>query len=171
MLKLSVLVVLVAVWGYLSGTLAVAAATAAAAVGRGASAESPLSSSGYTYSPYTLGKLDHYLKKPQQVNGVGDVLVGGRLTTRQVAGVAESGFQSYVSVTNFATDDTVFNNVTGDFPSSSNEQAIFEAYGLSYTVIPVTYSAADAKAFSAIITAAPKPVYVHCYVSYSSFLF
>ena len=118
------------------------------------------SASSYAYSWSTLGRLDHYLKKPSQ-----GILVSGRLTVRQVQGIAESGFKTMISMAEFATDDIVFNNITGDFPSSAREKEIFEAYGLDYVLAPTAYSVSDALALSKILADAAKPVFLHCFVS------
>jgi uncharacterized membrane protein len=114
----------------------------------------------YTYNWNTFGKLDHFIKKPSQ-----DILVGGRLTTRQVAEIAESGFQSFVSMSTFINNDSSFNGVPGDFPSSAVEQGIIESYDLSYTLYQTAYNVTDARKLSEILTAAPKPTFLHCFVS------
>lgn len=119
--------------------------------------------SSYTYSWSTLKGLDHFLKKPSQ-----GILVSGRLTVRQVRGIAESGFKTMVSMAEFATDDASFNNVTGDFPSSAREREIFESYGLDYVLSPTAYDVNDALALSKILANAAKPVFLHCFTGYSA---
>ena len=117
--------------------------------------------STYTYSWFTLGRLNHFVKKPSD-----GILVGGRLTTRQVAEIAEAGFKSFVSTVNFSTSDLSFNGIDGDFPSSVKESEIISGYGLKYSLFPAALTIASVTELSDLLINLPKPVSIHCNVSF-----
>ncbi len=96
---------------------------------------------------------------------------GGRLTTRQVRAIAAAGYQSYLSTAVFATNDTSFDGVIGDFPATADEMALATSLGMQTFAIDASFNAADAMTISDALLKLRKPVYVHCYVGFSASLF
>ena len=62
--------------------------------------------SGYEWA--TLSKQDHFVKKPAE-----GILVGGRLTQRQIVSLSDAGFKSILSIVNFTADEDSYNNING----------------------------------------------------------
>jgi protein tyrosine phosphatase (PTP) superfamily phosphohydrolase (DUF442 family) len=99
------------------------------------------------------------------------IRTGGRLTRREINMIAAAGYQSYLSTAVFPTNDTVFDNVPGDFPATVDEMSLATSLGMQTFAIDASFNAADAMSISDALLKLRKPVYVHCYVGYSASLF
>ncbi len=115
------------------------------------------------YNPSSLTKFNVFVKTPRSKEYIN---TGGRLIERHVAYVAQAGYKGYLSTVEFATNDTVFNGVPGSFPSTQYEMSLAESYGMKATYIVSSLTAESAKQISDIMDSLPKPLFVHCHVSF-----
>lgn len=107
----------------------------------------------------TLNKYNHFAKKV-----AAEILVGGRLTIRQIGSLADAGVKSIISIANFNTNDDSYNSILGDFPSSSNEQTLAQSLGMKADVYPASLTPQDVEIVSLKILQMPKPLFIHCHV-------
>jgi protein tyrosine phosphatase (PTP) superfamily phosphohydrolase (DUF442 family) len=110
--------------------------------------------------PISLTKFDHFVKPPTST-----LHTGGRLTERQIAYIAQSGYSSIFSVVEFSTNDTVYNGVSGSFPSSSYEAELASKYGLGAAYMTTNLTSSSLDLVVNAIDNLKKPVYIHCHVS------
>jgi hypothetical protein len=110
-------------------------------------------------SAVSLTKYDHFVKVPYY-----NIHTGGRLTERQIGYIASVPYSSMLSISEFASNDTVFNGVNGSFPSSAYELDIANSYGLNGMYVQSSFTLSFLTAFVDIVDSLPKPLYVHCYV-------
>lgn len=90
---------------------------------------------------------------------------GGRLIERHLGYLYEAGFNSVLSIVEFTTNDTTYNGVSGNFPSSEYEISIVKSYGMDGKYTASALTAESVKTISDIITQMKKPLYIHCHVS------
>ena len=109
----------------------------------------------------SLTKFNVFVKTPPSTE---TIQTGGRLVSRHVAYLQEAGFQGLLSVVYFPTNDSTYNGVNGDFPSSDYEVQLAATYGIKANYVAANFSVESAKEVSAIIDSLPKPLYVHCHV-------
>lgn len=125
---------------------------------------------------FTLSKLNHFAKLPVSDSPTTRtpqeaIHTGGRLIERHVQYVAEAGYRSYLSIADFPTNDTLFNGVSGLFPSTQYEMSLARAYNLQAEALPSEMTVSSVRAISELISSLPKPLYVHCFVGYTATLF
>ena len=100
------------------------------------------------------------------------VFTGGRLTETQLKLLANAQFATVLSVAMFPDNNSTFNGVVGEFPSSAREAQIVESVGMKMVQLDnIALDAASSVRFNQALLAAKKPVYVHCYVGYQATLF
>ena len=116
---------------------------------------------GGSFNDNSLSKYNVFVKTPQNA---GEIQTGGRLIERHVSYLQEAGFQGLLSVVYFPTNDTVYNGVPGDFPSSDYEMALAANLGVTGKYIVANFSVESAKEISAVMDSLPRPLYVHCHV-------
>jgi hypothetical protein len=121
----------------------------------------------YSFSPNSLSKYNHFVKTPKNNENIQS---GGRLIERHLGYLYEAGFQSVLSISAFSTNDTTYNGVSGNFPSSDYEMSIVSSYGLTGKVSPSSLTVPSVKSISKTIDSMPKPLYVHCHVSFRLYL-
>lgn len=122
----------------------------------------------YTFNSNSLSKFNDFVKVPYPKELV---QTGGRLIERHLGYLYEAGFNSVLSIVVFATNDTVYNDMTGSFPSSDYEMSILASYGLSGRYLPSSLTVESANEISKIIDEMPKPLYLHCHVGASTTTF
>ncbi len=125
------------------------------------------------FSPSSLGKFNDFVKVPRTdsptSNSVDEAInSGGRLITRHLEYLASAGYKSVLSVSEFSTNDTTFNGVSGDFPSSDYEMKLLNSFGLEARTVSASMTERSAKQISQLMDTLPKPLYVHCHVSFFS---
>jgi protein tyrosine phosphatase (PTP) superfamily phosphohydrolase (DUF442 family) len=113
-----------------------------------------------TWNPLALSKYNVFAKTPTE-----EIQIGGRLIERHIGYLAEAGYKSILSIVEFSSNDTFFNGVEGNFPSSAYEMQLAESYGLSAKYVVSSLTVDSAKSISQIISDLPKPLFVHCHVS------
>jgi len=121
-----------------------------------------------TFNPFSLTKYNDFSKVPANNESI---LTGGRLIERHLAYLQQAEFLSLLSVVVFPTNDTVYNDVIGKFPSTDYEMSLATSYGLTSKYIASSLTVDSAKEVSAIIDSLPKPLYIHCHVGYTANLF
>ena len=112
----------------------------------------------------TLIKYDHFAKTPADTANT--ILTGGRLIERHLGYLSEANYLSILSVVVFETNDTIFNNVSGSWPSTEYESIIAKSYGLESKYVASTLTEESAYQISALIDLLPKPLFVHCHVGH-----
>lgn len=116
----------------------------------------------YSFSTSRLGSYNHFVKSPQN----GELIqTGGRLIERHLGYLLEAGFKSVLSISEFSTNDTIYNGVPGSYPSSGYEMSIVEGYGMKGKTVPSALTVDSAKEVSEVISEMEKPLYIHCHVS------
>lgn len=120
------------------------------------------SQTSYTFNSNRLNGFNHFVKTPKNP---ASIQTGGRLIERHLGYLYEAGFSSVLSIVEFTTNDTIYNGVPGNFPSSEYEMSIVKGYGMDgkYTASSLTVD--SVKTISDIITQMKKPLYIHCHVS------
>lgn len=100
------------------------------------------------------------------------IFSSGRPDRNEISLIREVGFASLVSV--FALDATsVWNNITGDFVSTSDYDQIGKGLGLATRVFNFSSWTAPESfdAFASAMDILPKPILVHCHVGYAATTF
>jgi len=113
----------------------------------------------------TLTSFNHFVKTPWA-----DINTGGRLTEREIAYIAQSGYKALLSVVVFSTNDTSYNGVNGSYPSSEYEASIAKGYGMTPAYIASSLTADSAREISALMSSLPRPLFVHCHVGWTATL-
>lgn len=121
-----------------------------------------------TFNQNTLNKFNDFVKTPSTQFAV---QTGGRLIERHLSYLSQAGFKSLLSVVVFSTNDTVYNGVSGSFPSSDYEIQLAKANGIQATYYASSLTVDSAKAINDIILSLPKPLYIHCHVGWTANLF
>lgn len=117
-----------------------------------------------TFNVNSLTKYNVFVKTPQSPAEI--IQTGGRLIERHLAYLQEAGFQGLMSVVYFPTNDTIYNGVVGDFPSSDYELSLANSYGMKARYVVANFTVESAKEVSAVMDSLPRPLYVHCHVSF-----
>jgi hypothetical protein len=120
------------------------------------------SQTSYVFNPNSLTKFNDFDKAPKNNE---KIQTGGRLIERHLGYLSEAGFKGVLSVVQFPTNDTVYNGVSGNFPSSDYEMSLVGSYGMKGKYFVSTLTVESANAISKLIDEMPKPLYVHCHVS------
>ncbi len=128
------------------------------------------------FNPNDLGKFNDFVKTPHSDSPTATaasetIHTGGRLIERHLQYLAEAGYKSVLSVVQFATNDTVYNGVAGNFPASDYEMQLLSSYGLQGKYLASSFTVESATAISQIMDEMPKPLYVHCHVGYTANVF
>lgn len=118
---------------------------------------------GATFNVNSLSKYNVFVKTPQSSE---IIQTGGRLIERHVAYLQEAGFKGIMSVVFFPSNDTLYNGVVGNFPSSDYEMTLASNYGIKGRYVAANFTVESAKEVSAIMDSLPRPLYVHCHVSF-----
>jgi len=113
-----------------------------------------------TFSPY-----NHFTKRLAP-----GIFVGGRVTTRELAYIAEAGYKSLLVTTTYSSA-TEINGVTGDFPSVDEEMELAKSLGMEAQYFAASFTAEWAETISQAIHQMPKPIFIHCNVGYKGSLF
>eukprot|EP01031_Cornospumella_fuschlensis_P046857 gene46857-57371_t len=121
-----------------------------------------------SFNQYALTKFNDFSKTPLNKESI---QIGGRLDERHIAYLAEAGFKSLLSVVVFSTNDTVYNGVTGPFPSTDYEMLLAQENGMTGKYYASSFTVQAAQDISDIIDLLPKPVYIHCHVGFTASLF
>ncbi len=116
----------------------------------------------YSFSANRLNGFNHFVKTPKNSESIE---TGGRLIERHLGYLYEAGFNSVLSIVEFTTNDTTYNGVSGNFPSSEYEISIVKSYGMDGKYTASALTAESVKTISDIITQMEKPLYLHCHVS------
>jgi protein tyrosine phosphatase (PTP) superfamily phosphohydrolase (DUF442 family) len=129
-----------------------------------------------TFSTTSLTKFNDFVKTPHSNSASGNsadetIHTGGRLIDRHLEYIAQAGYKSILSVVEYATNDTLYNGVSGNFPSSDYEMSIAKSFGLEAQYFASSLTVESAQAISKLLNTMPKPIYVHCHVGYSANLF
>jgi protein tyrosine phosphatase (PTP) superfamily phosphohydrolase (DUF442 family) len=128
--------------------------------------------SGGSFNQNSLSKFNDFVKTPQNLaKSTIQIQSGGRLIERHIAYLQEAGFQSILSVVYFPTNDTVYNGVAGDFPSTDYEGVVASSHGIKARYVVANFSVDSAKEVSSVMDSLPRPLYVHCHVGYMANLF
>jgi len=109
----------------------------------------------------SLTKFDHFVKVPAST-----LRTGGRISERQIGYIAESGYASILSVSEFFSNDTSYNGVEGAYPSSEYEVEIAASYNMSADFIASNLTLESLAVITKKIDTMKKPIYIHCHVSY-----
>lgn len=120
-----------------------------------------------TFNANALTKFNVFVKTPTSPQEI--IQTGGRLIERHIGYLPEAGFQGLLSVVYFASNDTLYNGVPGDFPSSDYEVSLANSYGMKARYVVANFTVESAKEVSAIMDSLPRPLYVHCHVSFYRF--
>lgn len=126
-----------------------------------------------TFNANDLGKFNDFVKLPSGSGSNGEVTIqtGGRLIERHLQYLVEAGYKSVLSVVQFSTNDTTYNGVPGNFPSSDYEMSLLASYGLQGKYIASSFTVESATTISQMMDEMPKPLYVHCHVGYTANVF
>lgn len=125
-----------------------------------------LASNVYSYT--SLSKFDYIAKQPKFSSMIRS---GGRPTERQIYSLAEAGYATILSVSEFPTDDFLFYGVEDKFPSSSNEKSIGESLGIKVRTLNGQFNSEFASEVSLLLSTLPKPIYTlsckHLFIMHS----
>ena len=99
--------------------------------------------------------MTHYLKRFTP-----GIYCSGRLTSRQLGYISESGFASVLSLSDFSNDDSVFNDMEGKWPSTAQEAKILAEYGTPFQSMAAEMAPESYEAFYKSVLGMPKPVLV-----------
>lgn len=116
------------------------------------------------FSSTSLSKTNHFVKTPATVSDK-FIHVGGRYDERRLNYIASSGYSSFVSIVNYATNDTMHNDVPGSYPSTEYELKMMTNAGLKTASYVSSFTVESAEAIHNILESLPSPIIMHCHVS------
>lgn len=122
------------------------------------------------FSATSLSKTNHFVKTPHQYTDK-YIHVGGRFDERRLSYIANSGYSSFVSIVNYATNDTIHNDVPGSYPSTDYELQIMGGYGLKTGQVTASFNVESTLQISSLLDTLPSPIFIHCHAGFMASLF
>lgn len=108
---------------------------------------------------FSVTKFDHFVKVPSS-----SFHAGGRLTERHIEYLSQASYNSILSISDFPTNDTEYNGVSGSFPSSTYEVALANENGMNGVSLSSSLTVDFLNVFVDTLDSLKTPAYIHCHV-------